>query len=139
MPIKSVKMKISKNKKMRFFLMSKGSFDPKIRFIGQNVCSVARVHTDRQTDRHESEYRGHPFRVSGFFLQPIIKERSNLCFISIDAWWARKEQYSCTHKSEVLLAHRHAEHQWVKMYSPWSKIKFVREEIQVFQIEIIYL
>ena len=22
---------------------------------------------DRQTDRHESEYRGHPFRVSGFF------------------------------------------------------------------------
>ena len=22
---------------------------------------------DRQTDRHESENRGHPFRVSGFF------------------------------------------------------------------------
>ena len=75
MPIKSVKMKISKNKKMRFFLMSQGSLDPKIRFIGQKVCSVARVqtdtqthrHTDRQTDRHESEYRGHPFRVSGIF------------------------------------------------------------------------
>ena len=42
-------MKISKNKKMRFFLMSQGSFDPKIRFIGQKVCSVARVQTDRQT------------------------------------------------------------------------------------------
>ena len=43
--------------------MSQGSLDPKIRFLGQKVCSVARV----QTDRHESEYRGHPFRVSGFF------------------------------------------------------------------------
>ena len=67
MPIKSVKMKISKNKKMRFFLMSQGSLDPKIRFIGQKVCSVARVQTDGHTDRHESEYRGHPFRVSGIF------------------------------------------------------------------------
>ena len=67
MPIKSVKMKISKNKKMCFFLMSQGSLDPKIRFIGQKVCSVARVQTDTQTDRHESEYRGHPFRVSGIF------------------------------------------------------------------------
>ena len=28
------------------------------------LCSS---HADRQTDRHESEYRGHPFRVSGFF------------------------------------------------------------------------
>ena len=51
MPIKSVKMKISKNKKMRFFLMSQGSLDPKIRFIGQKVCSVARIQTDK-TDRH---------------------------------------------------------------------------------------
>ena len=54
-------MKISKNKKMRFFLMSQGSLDPKIRFLGQRVCSVAR----EQTHRHKSEYRGHPFRVSG--------------------------------------------------------------------------
>ena len=34
--------------------MSQGSLDPKIRFIGQKVCSVARVqtagHTDTQTD-----------------------------------------------------------------------------------------
>ena len=66
MPIKSVKIKISKNKKS-FFLMSQGSLDPKIRFLGQKVCSVARVHTDRQTDRHESEYIGHSFRGSGFF------------------------------------------------------------------------
>ena len=75
MPIKSVKMKISKNKKMRFFLISQGSLNPKIRFLGQNVCSVAWLQTDRQThrqtdrhtDRHESEYRGHPYRVSGIF------------------------------------------------------------------------
>ena len=51
--------------------MSQGPFSPKIRFLGQKVCPVARARTDgrtnRQTDRHESEYRGHPFRVSGFF------------------------------------------------------------------------
>ena len=49
MPIKSVKMKISKNKKMRFFLMSQGSLNPKIRFLGQKMCSVARLQTDRHT------------------------------------------------------------------------------------------
>ena len=41
-------MKIPKNKKMRFFLMSQGSFQPKIRFLGQKVCSVARLRTDGQ-------------------------------------------------------------------------------------------
>ena len=46
-----------------FFL----SFDPKIKFIGQKVCSVACMQTHRQTDRHESENRGHPFMVSGIF------------------------------------------------------------------------
>ena len=58
-------MKISKNKKNCFFLMSQGPLDPKIRFIGQKVCSVARG----QTHRHESEYRGHPhpFSVLGIF------------------------------------------------------------------------
>ena len=50
MPIKSVKIKISKNKKMRFFLMSQGSFNPKIRFLGQKVWPVARRQTDGQTD-----------------------------------------------------------------------------------------
>ena len=56
-------MKISKNKKMCFFLISQGSLNPKIRFLAQNLWSVARVHTDT----HESEYRGPPFRVSGIF------------------------------------------------------------------------
>ena len=35
-------MKISKNKKIRFFLMSQGSLNPKIRFLVQKVCPVAR-------------------------------------------------------------------------------------------------
>ena len=52
MPIKSVKNKISKNKKTHFFLMFQGSLDPKIRFIGQKVCSVARVHRKRKWKKH---------------------------------------------------------------------------------------
>ena len=51
MPIKSEKMKISKNKKLRFFLMSQGSLNPKIRFLVEKVCPVACLQTDRQTDR----------------------------------------------------------------------------------------
>ena len=31
------------------------------------MCSVAREHTHRQTDTHESDYWGHPFRISGVF------------------------------------------------------------------------
>ena len=50
MPIKSVKMEISKNIKMRLFLMSQGSLNPKIRFLGQKVCPVARSQTDTQSD-----------------------------------------------------------------------------------------
>ena len=52
MPIKSVKMKISKNKKICFFLMSQGSFNLKIRFLGQKVCHVARPQTHTQTHIH---------------------------------------------------------------------------------------
>ena len=61
MHIKSVKMNVSKNEKMRFFLMSKGSQE--IRLLGQKICSVAHL----RTDGHESDYCGHPFRVSGVF------------------------------------------------------------------------
>ena len=82
MPVKSVKMKISKNKKMHFFLMSQGSLDPKIRFIGQKVCSVARVqthrHTDRHTDRHTRKTPFQNFRNFSFNLSsrngPITKD-----------------------------------------------------------------
>ena len=41
--------------------MSQGSFNPKIRFLGQKVCPVARGQTDR--------------RFQEFFLQPIIKDQ----------------------------------------------------------------
>ena len=44
MPIKRVKMKISKNIKMSFFLISQGSLNPKIRFLAQLAY--------RDTDRH---------------------------------------------------------------------------------------
>ena len=46
MPIKSVKIEISKNKKIGFILMSRGSLNLKISFLGQKVCPVAREQTD---------------------------------------------------------------------------------------------
>ena len=48
MTLKIQFFKISKNKKMRFFLMSQGPFSPKIRFLGQKVSSVAWRQTDRK-------------------------------------------------------------------------------------------
>ena len=68
MPIKSVKLKISKNKKMRFFLMCQGSLNPKIRFLGQKVCLAARKKVIT-----EGTLSGFP----EFFLEPIIKDRPN--------------------------------------------------------------
>ena len=74
MPIRNVKMKISKNKKMRFFLMSQGSFNPKIRFLGQKMCPVARPQTDTQTHTKVTTV-GNLSGFQDFFLQPIIKDR----------------------------------------------------------------
>ena len=76
MPINSVKMKISKNKKMRFFLMSQWSLNPKIRFLGQKVCPVARPQTDGHTHRHtrkwllRAPFQG--FRMFSFHLSSRI-------------------------------------------------------------------
>ena len=77
MPIKSVKMKILKNKKKcLFFLMSQGSLNPKIRFLDQKVCPVARVRTDRRT--YTKVNTGSTlFKFQDFFLQPFIKDRPN--------------------------------------------------------------
>jgi len=61
--------------KMHFFLTSQGSLDPKIRFLGQKVCSVARIQTDTRTDTKVNTGD----TLSGFqdfFLQPIIKDQS---------------------------------------------------------------
>ena len=50
--------------------MCQGSLDPKIRFLDQKVCSVARVqtqrHTDRQTHRHTDTKVNTEDTLSGF-------------------------------------------------------------------------
>ena len=72
---------------MRFFLISQGSLNPKIRFLGQKVCSVARLRTDRQTDTEvKTEDTLSGFQVC--FLQPIIKDRSknNTCTLLYSGW-----------------------------------------------------
>ena len=64
-----VKMKISKN---IFFVMSQGSLYQKNRFLGQKVCTTC-LKTDTRVNTVAT--------LSGFqefFLQPIIKDRSNI-------------------------------------------------------------
>ena len=68
MPIKTVKMKISKNKKYISFLLPKDHSTQKIRFLGQKVCPVACLHTDTQTDRVTTV--GTLSGFQDFFLQP---------------------------------------------------------------------
>ena len=62
--------------------MSQGSLNPKIRFLGQKVNSAACVQIDRDTHTHthESDYCGHPFRVSGVF--PVLSSRIGPIFIT---------------------------------------------------------
>ena len=48
-PIKVIFQNFGKQKKL-FLSHIPGSFSPKIRFLGQKVCSVARGQMDRQTD-----------------------------------------------------------------------------------------
>ena len=69
---------------MCFFLMSQGSFSPKIRFLDLKVCSVARLQTHRQTHTKVTTV----CTLSGFqefFLQPIIKDRPNKWLPKVDA------------------------------------------------------
>ena len=72
---------IENYEKNGFFLMSQGSFNPNIRFLGQKVCSVARAQTDRQTRKWKQRT---PFQGFRFFFKfsfnlssrsgPIISE-----------------------------------------------------------------
>ena len=78
MPIKSVKMKISKNKKMHFFFMSQGSLDPKIRFLGQKMFSVACVQTDTQTQKWLQRTPFQGFRIFFFNLSSRIGPKNSL-------------------------------------------------------------
>ena len=72
MPIKSVKMKISINKKKHFFLMSQGSLDAKIRVQGQKMCSVARGQTDTHTRKWIQRAPCQGFRMFSFNLSSKI-------------------------------------------------------------------
>ena len=91
MPIKSVKMKISKNKKMRFFLMFQGSLNPKIRFLTQKLWSVARVQTHTQTDAKVNT-EGTLSGFQDFFLQPVIKD-----------WPKKSARFSCHNNKSLKL------------------------------------
>ena len=67
MPIESPKMKISKKQNnVFFFLMSLESFNPKIRFLETDGQTHTKVNTDGTLSGFQE-----------FFLQPIIKDRSN--------------------------------------------------------------
>ena len=58
--------------------MSQGSLNPKIRFLGQKMCSVARRQTHRQTDTHTKvTIVGTLSGFQEFFFQPFIKDRTN--------------------------------------------------------------
>ena len=62
-------------KEMRFFLMSQGSVNPKIRILGQKVLLTV---VDRQTDRPTDTKVNKDETLSGFqefLFQPIIKDR----------------------------------------------------------------
>ena len=78
MPIKKRKNE-NFEKKIRFFLMSQGSLNPKIRFLGQKVCPVGCSHTDGRTDGHTDRVTtvGTLSEFQDFILQPIIKGRPN--------------------------------------------------------------
>ena len=60
---------------MCYFLMSQGSFNPKIRFLVEKVCPVACLHTDRQTDGQTEWLLWAPFqgfRIFSFNLSSRI-------------------------------------------------------------------
>ena len=65
MSIKSVKMKISKNKKWFFSHVTRNT-QPK-NLVPRSKGLPCNLDTDRQTHTHKNENIGHPFRFSGFF------------------------------------------------------------------------
>ena len=56
--------------------MSQGSLFPKIRFLDQKLCSVAREQTDRQTWKWINCKEDTLSDIQEFLLQPVIKDRS---------------------------------------------------------------
>ena len=78
MPIKSVKMKISKNKKMCFFSHVLRITQPK-NCVPRSKGVTCSPFTDGQTHRqtHRVTTEGTLLGFQDFFLQPIIKDRPN--------------------------------------------------------------
>ena len=78
-------MKVSKNKKeMRFFLMSQGSHNKNLVPMSQGVLCSPRTDTHRHIGTHTHTQVNTEDTLSGFqkcFLQPIIKDRSNITFL----------------------------------------------------------
>ena len=85
--------------------MSQGSLDPKIRFLGQKLWSVARVQRNRQTHTQTDTKVNTEGTLSGFqefFLQPIIKDRPN-----IECLLCYREMKELMEKSKCLMTHFH--------------------------------
>ena len=83
--LKGPKIKISKNKKMRFVLMSQGAFKPKIRFLGQKLWPVGA----RQTDRDSKDRGSYIHSFSQFFLhQSHVAVQQHWC----SDWWFESSQ-----------------------------------------------
>ena len=97
--------------------MSQGSFNPKIRILGQKVCSVAHVRT--HTDTQKSEYRGHPFSVSGYFPSTYHKGSVQIVLIVYIL-------------SSFELADRVINCQWLKIYDFASCLEDTSDRRAVF-------
>jgi len=53
-------LKFRKTKKCVFPHVPRTTETKKIRFLAQKMCPLARGQTNKHTNRHESDYRGHP-------------------------------------------------------------------------------
>ena len=75
MPIKSVKMRILKNKKMRVFLISQESLNRNIRFLGQKVCSVTRAQTYTKVRTEEEDAFYFANNLDGVCLNKVVQDK----------------------------------------------------------------
>ena len=101
--LKGPKIKISKNKKLRFFLMSQGVLCQKIRFLGQKLWPLAgeqtETHTDTQTEVLITEY---PIKASAFQASACdMSGPINCIFLQRFQWSAWQQIPLCIHTQDV--------------------------------------